>query len=143
MTQMKRETNSFLRDDVPPMGIYETLYAFNDAFGQFMGTEGTHPWSQGFPPNHAFRESSTVLSFPHPSDVTWEDRFYPKAWGHPLLRETIVDYYNTYYGSNITPDNVMIFAGGRPGIYTVLSFLKKGHPGAHRECRVAGLLWIS
>ena len=34
---------------VPPMGIYETLYAFRDTFGRFMGTEGTHPWSQGFP----------------------------------------------------------------------------------------------
>ena len=31
------------------MGIYETLYAFRDTFGSFMGTEGTHPWSQGFP----------------------------------------------------------------------------------------------
>lgn len=31
------------------MGIYETLYAFKDSFGRFMGEEGTHPWSQGFP----------------------------------------------------------------------------------------------
>jgi len=41
--------DSFLSDDVPPMGIYETLYAFHDSFGSFMGTPGTHPWSQGFP----------------------------------------------------------------------------------------------
>ena len=40
---------SFLSDNVPPMGIYETLYAFADEFGAFMGTAGTHPWSQGFP----------------------------------------------------------------------------------------------
>jgi len=40
---------SFLSDDCPPMGIYETLYAFRDSFGQFMGSPGTHPWSQGFP----------------------------------------------------------------------------------------------
>jgi hypothetical protein len=40
---------SFLSDNCPPMGIYETLYAFADSFGSFMGTEGTHPWSQGFP----------------------------------------------------------------------------------------------
>ena len=33
---------------VPPMGIYETLYAFRDSYGKFMGDEGTHPWSQGF-----------------------------------------------------------------------------------------------
>jgi aspartate/methionine/tyrosine aminotransferase len=106
------------------MGIYETLYAFNDAFGQFMGTEGTHPWSQGFPLTTPLDQFNGP-ELPPAVEVTWEDRFYPKAWGHPLLRETIVDYYNTYYGSNITPDNVMIFAGGRPGIYTVLSFLKK------------------
>ena len=41
--------DAFLSDSCPPMGIYETLYAFRDSFGQFMGTEGTHPWSQGFP----------------------------------------------------------------------------------------------
>ena len=34
---------------VPPMGIYETLYAFLAAFGRPMGDAGTHPWSQGFP----------------------------------------------------------------------------------------------
>ena len=34
---------SFLSDNCPPMGIYETLYAFRDTFGSFMGTEGTHP----------------------------------------------------------------------------------------------------
>ena len=42
-------TESFLSEDVPSMGIYETLYAFRDSWGAFMGTEGTHPWSQGFP----------------------------------------------------------------------------------------------
>ena len=58
-------------------------------------------------------------------EVTWEDRFYPKAWGHPLLREAIVNMYNDHYGSKIEPDNVMIFAGGRCAIFTVLLFLKK------------------
>ncbi len=117
-------TNSFLLDNVPPMGIYETLYAFRDSFGQFMGTEGTHPWSQGFPLTTRL-EKFNGPELPSSIDVTPEDRLYPKAWGHPLLREAIVNYYNTYYGSNITPDNVMIFAGGRPGIYTLLAFLKQ------------------
>ena len=40
---------SFLSDNCPPMGIYETLYAFKEGYGKFMGEEGTHPWSQGFP----------------------------------------------------------------------------------------------
>ncbi|MEM7194322.1 MAG: pyridoxal phosphate-dependent aminotransferase [Pseudomonadota bacterium] len=115
---------SFLVDDVPPMGIYETLYAFKDTFGEFMGSEGTHPWSQGFPLTTPL-EKFGGPELPSEVEVTWEDRFYPKAWGHPLLRDTIVDYYNTYYRSNITPDNVMIFAGGRPGIFTVISMLKK------------------
>ena len=115
------QRDSFLSDDCPPMGIYETLYAFLESFGQFMGTEGTHPWSQGFPLTTPLTDFDGP-ELPSSVNVTWEDRFYPKAWGHPLLRETIVDYYNTYYGSSITPDNVMIFAGGRPGIWTVLSF---------------------
>ncbi len=123
MTQTT-ETHSFLLDNVPPMGIYETLYAFLDSFGQFMGTEGTHPWSQGFPLTTRL-EKFNGPELPSSVDVTWEDRFYPKAWGHPLLREAIVNYYNTYYGSEITPDNVMVFAGGRPGIYTVMAFLKQ------------------
>ena len=40
--------DSFL-NHVPPMGIYETLYAFQKAFGAPMGESGTHPWSQGYP----------------------------------------------------------------------------------------------
>lgn len=34
---------------IPPMGIYETLYAFQSVFGVPMGEDNTHPWSQGFP----------------------------------------------------------------------------------------------
>ena len=30
-----------------------------------------------------------------------------------------------YYNSNIVPENIMIFAGGRQGIFSVLTFLKK------------------
>ena len=86
MAQSKNLTNSFLLDDVPPMGIYETLYAFADEYGQFMGSEGTHPWSQGFPLTTPL-EKFNGPELPAAVDVTWEDRFYPKAWGHPLLRE--------------------------------------------------------
>ncbi|MCB9833853.1 MAG: pyridoxal phosphate-dependent aminotransferase [Planctomycetes bacterium] len=128
---MQRE--SFLSDDCPPMGIYETLYAFRDSFGQFMGTPGTHPWSQGFP-------LTTPLpggpSLPSSVAVTWEDRFYPKAWGHPRLREAIAEHYNGFYGSQIAPENVMVFAGGRPGIFSVLAFLKN-----HVEVRIGSIEW--
>ena len=96
------------------MGIYETLYDFRDSFGSFMGTEGTHPWSQGFPLTTPL-ENFNGPSLPDSIDVTSEDRFYPKAWGHPKLREAISKYYNDQYGSEITPENVMVFAGGRPG----------------------------
>ena len=124
---------SFLSDDCPPMGIYETLYAFRDSFGQFMGTEGTHPWSQGFPLTTPL-EGGPAL--PDSVEVTWEDRFYPKAWGHPRLREAIAAHYNDQYGSSITPENVMVFAGGRPGIHTVLAFLK-----GHVEVRIGNVEW--
>ena len=115
--------NDFL-NHVPPMGIYETLYAFRDTFGRFMGTEDTHPWSQGFPLTSRL-EKFDGPELPESIEVTWEDRFYPKAWGHPRLRDAIVDYYNFRYGSTIEPKNVMVFAGGRPGIYSVLAFLKE------------------
>ena len=71
---------SFLSDDCPPMGIYETLYAFRESFGQFMGAPGTHPWSQGFPLTTQLEGGPEL---PSSVGVTWEDRFYPKAWGHP------------------------------------------------------------
>lgn len=119
---MNRE--SFLNDNMPPMGIYETLYDFADTFGQFMGTDGTHPWSQGFPLTVPLKKFGGP-SLPDSVKVTPKDRFYPKAWGHPNLRKAICAYYNDYYGTNIVPENVMVFAGGRPGIYTVLNFLKK------------------
>ena len=79
---MADQVESFLSDNCPPMGIYETLYAFHDTFGQFMGTEGTHPWSQGFPLTTPL-EKFGGPSLPDSVEVTWEDRFYPKAWGHP------------------------------------------------------------
>ena len=120
---------------VPPMGIYETLYAFRDTFGSFMGTKGTHPWSQGFPLTTPL-EKFGGPELPGSVEVTFEDRFYPKAWGHPKLRNSIVDYYNSRYGSNIAPENIMIFAGGRPGIFTVMAFLKK-----HIKVRIGNIEW--
>ncbi|MCR9246846.1 MAG: pyridoxal phosphate-dependent aminotransferase [bacterium] len=128
---MQRET--FLSDNCPPMGIYETLYAFRDSYGQFMGTAGTHPWSQGFPLTTQLDGGPPL---PSQVEVTWEDRFYPKAWGHPRLRDAIARHYNEFYGSSIAPENVMIFAGGRPGIYAVLAFLK-----AHVEVRIGNVEW--
>ena len=126
---------SFLSDNCPPMGIYETLYAFRDSFGSFMGTEGTHPWSQGFPLTTPLEDFGGP-SLPDSIDVTWQDRFYPKAWGHPELRNAIAGYYNTQYDSEITPENVMVFAGGRPGIYTVLAFLKESV-----QARIGNIEW--
>ena len=133
--QQNGQVESFLSDNCPPMGIYETLYAFRDTFGSFMGTEGTHPWSQGFPLTTPL-EKFGGPSLPSSVEVTPEDRFYPKAWGHPALREAIVDYYNSYYGSSITPENVMVFAGGRPGIYSVMAFLKE-----HVNVSIGNIEW--
>ena len=117
------------------MGIYETLYAFNDSFGGFMGEEGTHPWSQGFPLTTQL-EKFNGPTLPGSVEVTPEDLFYPKAWGHPKLREAIANYYNSYYGSSIAPENVMVFAGGRHGIYSVLAFLKE-----HIQVRIGNIEW--
>lgn len=105
----------------PPMGVYETLFKFLDATGKYMGTEGTHPWAQGFPlttPVPGGPDIPTSISFTH------TDLKYPPATGGAELLEAIRDYYNHFYRSRITTDNVAIFAGGRPGIYATLAFLR-------------------
>ena len=106
---------------MPPMGIYETLYAFMAAFGRYMGSPGTHPWSQGFPRTVRLPGGPGL---PSSVPVTAEDRKYPKAWGLPELREAIANYYRQYYGARITAENVMVFAGGRPALITLLLFLE-------------------
>jgi aspartate/methionine/tyrosine aminotransferase len=117
------------------MGIYETLYGFRDTFGEHMGSPGTKAWAQGFPLTTPLTKFGGP-ELPEAVDVDWNDRFYPKAWGHPKLRQAIADYYNTNYGCSIEPENVMIFAGGRPGIFTILSFLKK-----QVEVRIGNVEW--
>lgn len=108
---------------VPPMGIYETLYAFLEAFGTYMGEPGTHPWSQGFPRTVRLPGGPEI---PTAVTVTSEDLKYPKAWGMPALREAIAAYYRRFYDAELSAENVMVFAGGRPGILAVLLFLEPG-----------------
>lgn len=112
---------AFLRY-VPPMGIYETLYAFLSAFGSAMGDPGTHPWSQGFPRTDQLPGGPAL---PTSVAVPKEMLKYPKAWGLPALREAVAAYYRSHYGAAITADNVMIFAGGRPALVAVLFFLER------------------
>lgn len=105
----------------PPMGVYETLFKFQDATGQYMGDPGTHPWAQGFPLTTQLPGGPEI---PLSVKFTSTDLKYPAATGVQPLREAIANYYNHFYGSNITPDNVALFAGGRPGIYATLMFLQ-------------------
>ena len=107
---------------MPPMGIYETLYAFLRAFGRPMGDPGTHPWSQGFPRTVQLPGGPPL---PDSVRVVPDDLKYPKAWGLPALREAIADYYRTHYGAGVTADNVMVFAGGRPALIAALYFLDR------------------
>src|SRR6185312_8040195 len=75
----------------PPMGVYETLFKFLDATGKYMGTEGTHPWAQGFPLTSQIPggpEIPTTISFSH------ADLKYPPATGGMELLAAIRDYYN-------------------------------------------------
>lgn len=43
----------------------------------------------------------------------------------PELRETICNYYKDNYGATIEPDNVMVFAGGRPALTAIMLFLRQ------------------
>ena len=117
---MSKASESFL-SYVPPMGIYETLYAFQVAFGVTMGEMGTHPWSQGFPLTSQLPGGPEMPTNVH---LDAEDLKYPKAWGLPALREAIAGYYNHYYNAGIDYENVMVFAGGRPGLVALLMFLQ-------------------
>ena len=71
------------------MGIYETLYAFGETFGRSMGTEGTHPWSQGIPLSTPL-EKFGGPPLPKSVDMAHENQSYPKSGGHPLLRRAIM-----------------------------------------------------
>jgi aspartate/methionine/tyrosine aminotransferase len=115
------QKSSFLTH-VPPMGIYETLYAFQNVFGAPMGEPTTHPWSQGFPLTTQLPGGPAM---PETIQVDSMDLKYPKAWGQPELRDAIAGYYNHYYGASIDAENVMVFAGGRPGLIALLLFLQQ------------------
>ncbi len=114
--------DTFLRH-IPVTGIYQTLYDFQDAFGAYMGDKGTHPWSQGFPRIDQLPGGPPI---PDSIPIPAKDLMYPKAHGLPDLREAIANYYQTHYGSDITADNVMVFAGGRPALIATLLFLGEG-----------------
>ena len=120
VSTLSKASESFL-SYVPPMGIYETLYAFQVAFGVTMGEMGTHPWSQGFPLTSQLPGGPEMPTNVH---LDAEDLKYPKAWGLPALREAIAGYYNHYYNAGIDYENVMVFAGGRPGLVALLMFLQ-------------------
>ncbi len=104
-----------------PMGVYETLFKFLDATGKYMGTEGTHPWAQGFPLTSPLPGGPDI---PTRIDFTYQDLKYPQATGGHELLTALRDYYNRFYSANLSTDNIAVFAGGRPGIYTTLAFLK-------------------
>ena len=104
----------------PPMGVYETLFKFLDATGKYMGSEGTHPWAQGFPLTSPLPGGPDI---PTHVEFTYTDLKYPQATGEPPLLAGIRDYYNHFYGAKIEMSNIAVFAGGRPGIYATLAFL--------------------
>jgi aspartate/methionine/tyrosine aminotransferase len=117
---MLKSAEGFLRS-VAPMGIYQTLYAFQDSFGRAMGETATHPWSQGYPRTVQLPGGPEI---PESISVSADDLKYPKAWGLPALREAIARSYRDAYGAEVQADNVMVFAGGRPGLVALLLFLQ-------------------
>jgi len=102
------------------MGVYETLFKFIAATGNYMGDPGTHPWAQGYPLTTQIPGGPPL---PTSVDVDYLDLKYPKATGEPPLLQAIADYYNHFYDAGITTDNVAVFAGGRPAIFATLAFL--------------------
>lgn len=116
--------------DFPPMGVYETLFKFAAATSKYMGDTGTHPWAQGYPLTERLPGGPAL---PSSIDLAPTDLKYPKATGEIELREAIANYYRTFYGADITSDHVAVFAGGRPAIWAILSFLLEGTTVAVEE----------
>lgn len=102
------------------MGVYEILFRFADTQLDF-GDEGTRPWAQGFPMTRQVPGGP-----PMPTTVTLgsADLRYPQATGNTELREAIAAYYQRTYDAPIDAENVAVFAGGRPGVWAILSFLE-------------------
>ena len=105
-----------------PMGIYQILFAFAKETGSYIGDPGTRPMSQGFPLTTRVPGGPEL---PSSLPVTHLDRMYPKADGTPALKKAIAGYYNRHYGCQLTTDNVMLFAGGRPGLVALLWMMQK------------------
>ena len=103
------------------MGIYEVLFAFMDSSGSYLGDPGTHPWAQGFPMTTQLPGGPEL-----PSSIEFDelDLKYPPATGTTALLEAIRDYYNHFYGANLSTDNIAVFAGGRPALFVTLCFLQ-------------------
>jgi aminotransferase len=106
----------------PPMGVYETLFKFADRTAKYMGDPGTHPWAQGYPLTTQIPGGPAL---PEQINIAATDLKYPKATGEIELREAIANYYNEHYAAGITPENVAVFAGGRPGIFAILAFMEQ------------------
>lgn len=111
-----------LLSDTPAMGIYQMLYAFMEASGNYMGEPGTHPWSQGYPLTSRLPGGPEL---PENIALTSSDLMYQKPWGHPALRERIAEYYRQFYGAKISYENVMVFSGGRGALFATLFLLAK------------------
>lgn len=118
---MKSKIEPFIKH-FPPMGVYETLFKFLDATGKYMGTEGTHPWAQGFP---LTKQLPGGPGIPLSVEFSNADLKYPPATGGVELLEAICNYYKEFYGAKITADNIAVFAGGRPAIYAAVTFLRE------------------
>jgi aspartate/methionine/tyrosine aminotransferase len=105
----------------PPMGVYETLFAFAEATSKYMGEPGTHPWAQGFPLTTQLPGGPPL---PGSVDLGPGDLKYPTATGNVELRRALATYYNEFYSAGITEEHVAVFAGGRPAIFATLAFLQ-------------------
>ena len=121
LSKQKEKMEASVLSNFPVMGVYHTLLNFRDHVGVNMGAAGTHPWTQGSP------LSSQIPGGPDIDinvNFSYADVKYPGVTGDLMLRNAIKDYYNHFYGSNIDADNITVFPGGRPAIYSTLCLLK-------------------
>ncbi|CAM9742790.1 unnamed protein product [Ectocarpus fasciculatus] len=121
ITPTSPEESSMLTQ-FPAMGVYEILFRFYRETGDRLGAEGTHPYAQGSPLTTAVPGGDYEI--PTELKISSADLKYPQANGNMPLLMAIRDYYNHFYGCDISTENIAIFGGGRPALYTTLAFLK-------------------
>ena len=88
------------------MGIYKTLYGFQNIFYSPIGESGCCPWSKGFP---LTTQIPIGLKIPTQVNINSRDLMNPKVWRQPqLLKKSPNIITITILKSNPNSNNISV-----------------------------------